>query len=146
MCSSPPPHGTVKKTPLSEYSRPRASGIIAIDLRDGDQLVNVALTHGQRDVMLFTNAGKALRFTETEVRNMGRSACGVRGIRLGEGQKVIALIVVEEGTVLTVDRKWLRQAHPSRRLSASWPWRAGRHCHSDFGTQRPGDRRSAGGK
>ncbi len=95
-------HGTVKKTPLSEYSRPRASGIIAIDLRDGDQLVNVALTHGQRDVMLFTNAGKALRFTETEVRNMGRSACGVRGIRLGEGQKVIALIVVEEGTVLTV--------------------------------------------
>ncbi|MCC8998515.1 MAG: DNA gyrase subunit A [Candidatus Contendobacter sp.] len=95
-------HGTVKKTPLSEYSRPRASGIIAIDLRDGDQLVNVALTHGQRDVMLFTDAGKALRFTETEVRNMGRSACGVRGIRLGEGQKVIALIVVEEGTVLTV--------------------------------------------
>ena len=95
-------HGTVKKTPLSEYSRPRASGIIAIDLRDGDQLVDVALTHGQRDVMLFTDAGKALRFTETEVRNMGRSACGVRGIRLGEGQKVIALIVVDEGTVLTV--------------------------------------------
>ncbi|HRD48661.1 MAG TPA: DNA gyrase subunit A [Candidatus Contendobacter sp.] len=95
-------HGTVKKTPLSEYSRPRASGIIAIDLRDGDQLVNVALTHGQRDIMLFTDAGKALRFTETEVRLMGRSACGVRGIRLGEGQKVIALIVVEEGTVLTV--------------------------------------------
>ncbi len=95
-------HGTVKKTPLSEYSRPRPSGIIAIDLRDGDQLVNVALTHGQRDVMLFTDAGKALRFTETEVRNMGRSACGVRGIRLGEGQKVIALIVVSEGTVLTV--------------------------------------------
>ncbi|MBK8535706.1 MAG: DNA gyrase subunit A [Candidatus Competibacteraceae bacterium] len=95
-------HGTVKKTPLSEYSRPRASGIIAIDLRDGDQLVDVALTHGQRDVMLFTDAGKALRFTETEVRNMGRSACGVRGIRLGEGQKDIALIVVDEGTVLTV--------------------------------------------
>jgi DNA gyrase subunit A len=95
-------HGTVKKTPLSEYSRPRASGIIAVDLRDGDQLVDVALTHGQRDVMLFTDAGKALRFTETEVRNMGRSACGVRGIRLGEGQKVIALIVVGEGTVLTV--------------------------------------------
>ena len=95
-------NGTVKKTPLSEYSRPRTSGIIAIDLRDSDQLVNVALTHGQSDVMLFTNAGKALRFTETEVRNTGRSACGVRGVRIGEGQKVIALIVVEEGTVLTV--------------------------------------------
>jgi DNA gyrase subunit A len=93
-------NGTVKKTPLSEYSRPRPSGIIAIDLREGDQLVNVALTHGQRDVMLFTDAGKALRFAETEVRLMGRSACGVRGIRLGEGQKVIALIVVGEGTVL----------------------------------------------
>ena len=94
--------GTVKKTPLSEYSRPRPSGIIAIDLRDGDQLVNVALTHGQSDVMLFTDAGKALRFTETEVRNTGRSACGVRGVRLDEGQKVIALIVVGEGNVLTV--------------------------------------------
>jgi len=94
--------GTVKKTPLSEYSRPRASGIIAIDLRDGDQLVDVALTHGQRDIMLFTDAGKALRFEETEVRNTGRSACGVRGIRLDEEQKVIALIVIGEGAVLTV--------------------------------------------
>ena len=94
--------GTVKKTPLSAYSRPRPSGIIAIDLREGDQLVNVALTHGQSDVMLFTDAGKVLRFAETEVRDTGRSACGVRGIRLGDGQKVIALIVVGEGTVLTV--------------------------------------------
>ncbi len=64
--------------------------------------MNVELTHGQRDVMLFTDAGKVLRFAETEVRDMGRSACGVRGIRLGAGQKVIALIVVGEGTVLTV--------------------------------------------
>ncbi|QQS55039.1 MAG: DNA gyrase subunit A [Candidatus Competibacteraceae bacterium] len=95
-------NGTVKKTPLSAYSRPRPSGIIAIDLREGDQLVNVALTHGQSDVMLFTDAGKVLRFAETEVRDMGRSACGVRGIRLGAEQKVIALIVVGEGTVLTV--------------------------------------------
>ncbi len=94
--------GTVKKTRLSEYSRPRPSGIIAIDLRDGDQLVNVALTHDQCDIMLLTDAGKALRFVESEVRDMGRSACGVRGIRLGEGQKVIALIVVGEGMVLAV--------------------------------------------
>ncbi len=95
-------NGTVKKTPLSEYSRPRPSGIIAIDLRDGDQLVNVALTHGQSDVILFTDAGKALRFTETEVRNTGRSACGVRGIRMNADQKIIALIVIQEGTILTV--------------------------------------------
>jgi DNA gyrase subunit A len=95
--------GTVKKTPLSEYSRPRPSGIIAIDLRDGDQLVDVAITDGQQDVMLLTNAGKAIRFSETEVRAMGRSARGVRGIRLGEGQTVIALLVVEErGMILTV--------------------------------------------
>ncbi len=94
--------GTVKKTPLSEFSRPRPSGIIAIDLREGDQLVNVELTDGQRDIMLFTDAGKAVRFAETEVRDVGRSACGVRGVRLDEGQRVIALIVVGEGAVLTV--------------------------------------------
>ncbi|MBK8181496.1 MAG: DNA gyrase subunit A [Candidatus Competibacteraceae bacterium] len=94
--------GTVKKTPLSEYSRPRPGGIIAIDLGDGDQLVNVELTHGQCDIMLLTDAGKAVRFAETEVRNMGRSAHGVRGIRLDQAQKVIALIVVGEGAVLTV--------------------------------------------
>lgn len=94
--------GTVKKTPLSEYSRPRPSGIIAIDLRDGDQLVNVAITDGRQDIMLFTDAGKAVRFPQTDVRPVGRSAYGVRGIRLSEGQQVIALIVVEEGTVLTV--------------------------------------------
>ncbi|MFO1371832.1 MAG: DNA gyrase subunit A [Candidatus Competibacteraceae bacterium] len=111
--------GTVKKTPLSAYSRPRPSGIIAIDLRDGDQLVNVALTHGQCDVMLFTDAGKALRFVETEVRIMGRSACGVRGIRLGKGQKVIALIVVDEGTVLTVTEN----GYGKRTSAAEYPRR-----------------------
>ncbi len=93
--------GTVKKTPLSDYSRPRASGIIAIDLRDDDQLVNVALTDGSRDIMLFSNVGKVIRFSEQAVRAMGRSAAGVRGIRLGEGQTVIALIVVEHGAILT---------------------------------------------
>jgi DNA gyrase subunit A len=94
--------GTVKKTPLSEFSRPRPSGIIAIDLREGDLLVNVAITDGRRDIMLISNAGKAVRFGETEVRTMGRTACGVRGMRLGEGQAVIDLIVVAEGNVLTV--------------------------------------------
>ncbi|HWS04084.1 MAG TPA: DNA gyrase C-terminal beta-propeller domain-containing protein, partial [Gammaproteobacteria bacterium] len=93
--------GTIKKTPLSGFARPRTNGIIAVELRDGDQLVDVAITDGERDVMLFTDAGKAIRFKETDVRPMGRTACGVRGIKLQEGQKVIALIIMEEGQVLT---------------------------------------------
>ncbi|MBU1191280.1 MAG: DNA gyrase subunit A [Gammaproteobacteria bacterium] len=93
--------GTIKKTPLSGFSRPRTNGIIAVDLRDGDQLVDVAITDGERDVMLFTDAGKAIRFKETDVRPMGRTACGVRGIKLQPDQKVIALIIVEDGNVLT---------------------------------------------
>ncbi|MGF1529696.1 MAG: DNA gyrase subunit A [Candidatus Competibacterales bacterium] len=94
--------GTVKKTPLSEFSRPRPSGIIAIDLRPDDQLVGVAITDGKRDIVLCSDAGKALRFAETEVRAMGRAAAGVRGMRLLDDQRVIALIVVEEGDILTV--------------------------------------------
>ena len=93
--------GTVKKTPLSAFSRPRASGIIAVDLHDNDRLVGVALTDGAREVVLVSSGGKAIRFHEEEVRAMGRDASGVRGIRLGEDQEVIALIVVAEGEVLT---------------------------------------------
>jgi len=93
--------GTVKKTPLADFSRPRANGIIAVDLREDDYLVNVAVTDGTRDVMLFSNTGKAIRFKESDVRPMGRTACGVRGTRLAAGQRVIALIIVEEGSVLT---------------------------------------------
>jgi DNA gyrase subunit A len=93
--------GTVKKTPLTDFSRPRASGIIAVDLLDADQLVGVALTDGQRDIMLFSSAGKVIRFKEEHVRSMGRVSRGVRGIRLGEGQKVISLIVADEAEVLT---------------------------------------------
>ncbi|MEW8014752.1 MAG: DNA gyrase subunit A [Candidatus Sedimenticola endophacoides] len=95
--------GTVKKTRLADFSRPRASGIIAVDLREDDTLVGVALTDGSQDVMLFTSAGKAVRFEESKVRPMGRTACGVRGVRMGEGQRVISLIIAESGrTVLTV--------------------------------------------
>jgi DNA gyrase subunit A len=93
--------GTVKKTPLSAFSRPRASGIIAVDLRDDDQLVGVALTDGQREIMLFTSGGKSIRFSEEEVRPMGRDSTGVRGVKLAEGQSLIALIVVGEGHILT---------------------------------------------
>jgi DNA gyrase subunit A len=93
--------GTVKKTPLASFSRPRTSGIIAVDLADNDQLVGVALTDGEREIILVSSGGKAIRFPENEVRHMGREAAGVRGIRLGPGHDVIALIVVGEGYVLT---------------------------------------------
>jgi DNA gyrase subunit A len=93
--------GTVKKTPLTAFSRPRTSGIIAVDLRDNDRLVGVAITDGQREIILVSSGGKAIRFHESEVRPMGREAAGVRGIKLGEAQELIALIVVGEGHVLT---------------------------------------------
>jgi DNA gyrase subunit A len=93
--------GTVKKTPLAAYSRPRASGIIALDLRADDTLVGVALTDGTCDILLCTSGGKAIRFHEQEVRAMGRDATGVRGVRLGDGQRLIALLVLGEGHVLT---------------------------------------------
>ncbi len=95
--------GTVKKTRLVDFSRPRTSGIIAVDLREDDQLVGVAITDGSQDVMLFTSAGKAIRFNEEDVRMMGRTACGVRGVKLGEGQEVISLIIAQDDCeVLTV--------------------------------------------
>jgi DNA gyrase subunit A len=93
--------GTVKKTPLTAFSRPRTSGIIAVDLRDNDRLVGVALTDGQRDIILCTSGGKAIRFHEEEVRAMGRDAAGVRGVKLDAGQELIALIVCGDGNVLT---------------------------------------------
>ncbi|MBK7331840.1 MAG: DNA gyrase subunit A [Betaproteobacteria bacterium] len=95
--------GTVKKTPLADFSRPRPSGIIAVDLADGDRLIGVALTDGKHDVMLFSSGGKAVRFDENDVRPMGRNAHGVRGMALDKGQKVIALLVAEdeEQSVLT---------------------------------------------
>ncbi len=98
-------NGTVKKTPLLDYSRPRSNGIHAIELREGDKLIDVQLTDGQQDIMLFSTEGKAIRFNESLVRSMGRVATGVRGIKLPEGHKVISLIVVppecEDRYVLT---------------------------------------------
>ena len=92
--------GTVKKTPLTDFSRPRTAGIIAVDLRDGDKLVDVAVTNGDSEVMLFSTSGKAIRFHESDVRAMGRTAAGVRGIRMDEGQEVNALIILGEGELL----------------------------------------------
>ncbi|KPA52383.1 DNA gyrase subunit A [Photobacterium leiognathi subsp. mandapamensis] len=95
--------GTVKKTPLTDFSRPRSAGIIAVNLRDEDTLIGVDITDGQNDIMLFSKAGKVVRFSEEQVRGMGRTAAGVRGIKLAESDKVVSLIVPHnEGDVLTV--------------------------------------------
>ncbi len=90
--------GTVKKTPLTDFSNPRKAGIIAVGLDEGDVLVGAALTDGKHDVMLFSDGGKAVRFDEEDVRPMGRSARGVRGMMLEEHQSVIAMLVAEDET------------------------------------------------
>ena len=99
--------GTVKKTALSHFSNPRKAGIIAVGLDEGDYLIGAQLTGGEHDVMLFSDAGKAVRFCETDVRPMGRNARGVRGMNLDEGQTVISLLVAEDETqsVLTATEK-----------------------------------------
>ncbi len=96
--------GTVKKTPLAAFSRPRTAGLIAIDLGEGDHLVGTAITDGASDVLLFGSSGRAIRFSEGDVRPMGRTAHGVRGMRLAESQRVVSLIVPggEALQVLTV--------------------------------------------
>lgn len=89
--------GTVKQVGLSDFSRPRANGIIAMDLAEDDSLIGVDITSGEQDVLLSTNSGKAIRFSTSDVRVMGRTARGVRGIKLQKGQEVISLIVLQEG-------------------------------------------------
>ena len=106
--------GTVKKTALKNFSRPRSGGIIAIDLLDGNQLVGVALTDGAQDVMLCSDAGKAIRFHESGIRALGRTARGVRGIRLGDEERVISLLIVEaDKTVLTATQNGYGKRTPS---------------------------------
>ena len=89
-------NGTVKKTALSAFSRPMAKGIIAVNLEDGDYLIGVALTDGKQDIMLFSDGGKAVRFDEQEVRPMGRTAVGVRGMKLAKDQRVISLLTAQD--------------------------------------------------
>lgn len=97
-------NGTVKKTPLTAFSRPRANGIRAIELIDDNKLIGVELTDGEHDIMLFSDAGKVVRFSESHVRSMGRTAKGVRGIRLPKGQNLISLIIIDsdDKAILTV--------------------------------------------
>ena len=95
-------NGTVKKTPLEQFSRPRNSGLIALDLEDDNTLVGAAITNGSCDILLCASSGKATRFKESDVRAMGRSAKGVRGIKLGSGHSLISLIIpAQDGYLLT---------------------------------------------
>jgi len=93
--------GTVKKTPLSQFSRPRTSGIIAIDLRGDDKLVDAAITDGEQDILLVASSGKSIRFHESDVRPMGRGAAGVRGIKMPNDHELIGLTIVQDLLVLT---------------------------------------------
>src|SRR5699024_10476326 len=94
--------GTVKKVVARAFSRPRSNGLIAIELQEGNESVNVALTDGSNDIMLVSDNGKAVRFHEENVRAMGRTARGVRGMRLFDEERVIALIVPQEGGQLLI--------------------------------------------
>ncbi len=89
--------GTVKKTPLAQFSKPRSTGLIALKLEEGDTLIAAAITDGAKEVMLFSDAGKVIRFKEKHVRTMGRTARGVRGMRLAEGQRLISMLIPEAG-------------------------------------------------
>jgi len=96
-------NGTVKKTPLTQFARPRTSGLIAIDLEEGNELVGTAVTEGNNDIVLLSSAGKAARFKESDVRSMGRTSRGVRGIRLQDGQRLISMVIPQEnGRLMTV--------------------------------------------
>ncbi len=111
--------GLVKKTSLMEFARPRSNGKIALELVEGDRLIDVAVTDGKREIMLFTSAGKAIRFRESDVRPMGRTARGVRGIKLPEKHEVNALIVCDQGDILTATEN----GYGKRTLVGDYPLR-----------------------
>ena len=137
--------GTTKKTALKSFSRARPSGIRAIELVEGNQLVGVELTDGNDDVMLFSDAGKVIRFKESYVRSMGRTARGVRGIRLGPDDNVISLIIVKEGkAVLTVTEHGYGKRTPDQRLPVTRSRRPGRDIHPHRRAQWQSSRSSDG--
>ena len=112
-------NGTVKKTALTEYSRPRSSGIIAVNLNEGDKLIGAAITNGEDEIMLFSQNGKVVRFHENQVRSMGRTATGVRGIKLTEESKVVSLIVPNhEDNILTVTENGFGKRTPQHEYPA----------------------------
>jgi DNA gyrase subunit A len=105
--------GTVKKTPLAQFARPRSSGLIALKLKEGDTLIAAAITDGAKEVMLFSDAGKVIRFAESVVRQMGRGARGIRGMRLGKGQQLISMLIPESGAqILTASERGFGKRTP----------------------------------
>ena len=105
--------GTVKKTPLAQFARPRSSGLIALKLKEGDTLIAAAITDGAKEVMLFSDAGKVIRFAESVVRQMGRGARGVRGMRLGKDQQLISMLIPESGAqILTASERGFGKRTP----------------------------------
>lgn len=111
-------NGTVKKTPLMDFARPRSSGLIAIELEDDNTLISASVTDGASDVMLFSSGGRAIRFKEQDVRAMGRSARGVRGIKLRASEQVIALIIPNaEGVLLLASEKGYGKRTPVEEFS-----------------------------
>ncbi|QXI34946.1 DNA gyrase subunit A [Pseudomonas promysalinigenes] len=105
--------GTVKKTPLAQFARPRTSGLIALKLKEGDTLIAAAITDGAKEVMMFSDAGKVIRFAESVVRQMGRTARGVRGMKLGKGQQIISMLIPESGAqILTASERGFGKRTP----------------------------------
>ncbi|WP_085675433.1 MULTISPECIES: DNA gyrase subunit A [unclassified Pseudomonas] len=105
--------GTVKKTPLAQFARPRSSGLIALKLKEGDTLIAAAITDGAKEVMMFSDAGKVIRFAESVVREMGRTARGVRGMKLGKGQRIISMLIPESGAqILTASERGFGKRTP----------------------------------
>ena len=105
--------GTVKKTPLAQFARPRTSGLIALKLKEGDTLIAAAITDGAKEVMMFSDAGKVIRFAESVVREMGRTARGVRGMKLGKGQRIISMLIPESGAqILTASERGFGKRTP----------------------------------
>jgi DNA gyrase subunit A len=120
-------HGTVKKTSLEAFSRRRANGIIALELRDDDRLVDVAITNGDSDILLFASSGKAARFHESKVRAMGRTAAGVRGLRMVDDHELMALIILDKSgeagnTISPCMVGVVRALSGSRRQNAMAEW------------------------
>ena len=140
--------GTVKKTSLEAFSRPRANGIIALDLRDDDRLVDVAMTDGDSDILLFASSGKAARFPESRVRADGTYGGRCARHQAGRRSRIDRIAdhrsESDDGNVLTATQNGFGKRTPLRRFSGSRAWRTGRDRHSDVRSQRPNGRRNPG--
>ena len=136
--------GLIKRTELKDFENLRRSGLIAIVLREEDELIGVALTDGTRDVLLGTRGGMAIRFSETDVRVMGRVSMGVKSIELAEGDEVVAMSIVEEGALHHPQRLW--QAHGNRRVPRAVARGQGHQGHEPHGKDGSARRPTAGGR